>query len=127
MKTVTVPFREDLLQQIDKFATDNVRSRDDIIVETTRIYVERELKLVLDTNIFISSFFWGGNPRAIIKRIIIGQDILYTSEVILKETAGVLMRPKSSVDEQIKEGQFPSPVWIFKDDFNHYLCGQNNK
>jgi predicted transcriptional regulator len=44
MKTVTVSFREDLLRQIDKFAADNVRSRDDIIVEATRIYVEREQK-----------------------------------------------------------------------------------
>jgi predicted transcriptional regulator len=44
MKIVTVPFQEDLLQQIDKFAVDNVRSRDDIIVEATRIYVEREQK-----------------------------------------------------------------------------------
>lgn len=42
MATVTVPFQEDLLRQIDKFAADNVRSRVDIIVEATRIYVERE-------------------------------------------------------------------------------------
>jgi hypothetical protein len=35
------------------------------------------------------------------KRIITGKDILFTSEVILKETAGVLMRPKFNVGEQI--------------------------
>ncbi|MDR1416746.1 MAG: ribbon-helix-helix domain-containing protein [Prevotellaceae bacterium] len=44
MKTVAVPFQDDLLQQIDKFAVDNVRSRADIIVEATRMYVEREQK-----------------------------------------------------------------------------------
>ncbi|MDR1344723.1 MAG: ribbon-helix-helix domain-containing protein [Tannerellaceae bacterium] len=42
MATVTVPFQEDLLKQIDRFAADNVRSRVDVIVEATRIYVERE-------------------------------------------------------------------------------------
>jgi predicted transcriptional regulator len=42
METVTVPFQEDLLQQADKFAADKVRSRTDIIIEATRIYLERE-------------------------------------------------------------------------------------
>jgi predicted transcriptional regulator len=42
MQTVTVPFQDDLLQQIDKFAEDNVRSRVDIIIEATKAYVERE-------------------------------------------------------------------------------------
>jgi metal-responsive CopG/Arc/MetJ family transcriptional regulator len=42
MQTITVTFQEDLLQQIDKFAADKVRSRADIIVEATKIYLERE-------------------------------------------------------------------------------------
>jgi hypothetical protein len=38
------------------------------------------MKLVLDTNIFISSFFWGGNPRKIMERIIDGKDALYVAD-----------------------------------------------
>jgi putative PIN family toxin of toxin-antitoxin system len=59
------------------------------------------MKLVVDTNVFISSLFWGGNPRVIMTRIILGEDLLFTSEEILKETAGVLMRPKFNADAQL--------------------------
>jgi metal-responsive CopG/Arc/MetJ family transcriptional regulator len=44
MKTVTVPFQEDLLRQVDKFATDSTRSRADIIADATRMFVERQQK-----------------------------------------------------------------------------------
>jgi metal-responsive CopG/Arc/MetJ family transcriptional regulator len=40
--TVAIPFQEDLLQQVDRFVVKNVRSRADIILDATRIYVERE-------------------------------------------------------------------------------------
>jgi len=55
------------------------------------------MKLVLDTNIFISSFFWGGNPRKIMTRIIDGQDILFVSDDILQEVFFVMARPKFNV------------------------------
>jgi putative PIN family toxin of toxin-antitoxin system len=35
------------------------------------------------------------------KRIILGKDILFTSEEILKETTGVLMRPKFNAGEHL--------------------------
>jgi metal-responsive CopG/Arc/MetJ family transcriptional regulator len=41
--TVTVPFQDDLLQQVDKFAVGNLRTRVDVIIEATRIYVDRKL------------------------------------------------------------------------------------
>ncbi|MDR2627151.1 MAG: hypothetical protein LBC40_03860 [Dysgonamonadaceae bacterium] len=44
LSTVTVPFQDDLLQQIDKLVVNNVRSRVDIILDATRIYVERKLE-----------------------------------------------------------------------------------
>ncbi|MCL2041524.1 MAG: putative toxin-antitoxin system toxin component, PIN family [Bacteroidales bacterium] len=56
------------------------------------------MKLVLDTNIFISSFFWGGNPRKIITRIIDGIDILFVSNEILREVFFVMSRPKFNVN-----------------------------
>jgi len=56
------------------------------------------MKLVLDTNIFISSFFWGGNPRKIIMRIIDGKDTLVVSNEILHEVFSVMTRPKFNVN-----------------------------
>jgi len=52
------------------------------------------MKIVLDINIFVSSFFLGGNPRKIMERVIDGKDKLFTCKEILQETAVVLARPK---------------------------------
>ena len=58
------------------------------------------MKLVLDTNIFISSFFWGGNPRKIMTRIIDGKDTLYVSDEILYEVFSVMKRPKFNINHR---------------------------
>ena len=55
------------------------------------------MKLVLDTNIIISSFFWGGNPRKIMKRIAEGRDSLFISDEMLQEIFLVMSRPKFNV------------------------------
>ena len=52
------------------------------------------MKIVLDANIFISSFFWGGNPRFVLKRAIAGLDELFISNEILDEIEDVIGRPK---------------------------------
>ncbi|MDR0597326.1 MAG: putative toxin-antitoxin system toxin component, PIN family [Treponema sp.] len=52
------------------------------------------MKLVLNTNIFISAFYWGGNSQKVIERIIEGIDELYISNEILDEVAKVMSRPK---------------------------------
>jgi putative PIN family toxin of toxin-antitoxin system len=52
------------------------------------------MKLVLDANVFISAFYWGGNPQGIIDRIIEGIDELYISNEILNEVTAVMARPK---------------------------------
>jgi len=39
---VEVPFQEDLLQQIDCFVDKKVRSRTDIILEATKMYIARK-------------------------------------------------------------------------------------
>jgi putative PIN family toxin of toxin-antitoxin system len=59
------------------------------------------VKLVLDTNIFISAFFWGGIPRKIVERINSGVDSLYVTDAILDEITQVLARPKFNVDEVV--------------------------
>jgi len=58
------------------------------------------MKLVLDSNIFISSFFWSGNPRKLMTRIIEGKDILYVSSEILREVFSVMIRPKFNVNHR---------------------------
>ena len=57
------------------------------------------MKIVLDANIFISSFFWGGNPRMIVKRIISKIDELFVTKEILNEIEDVLGRPKFHADK----------------------------
>ena len=52
------------------------------------------MKIVVDTNIFVSSFFWGGNPRNIFERVINGFDELFITEEILIEIESVMNRSK---------------------------------
>jgi putative PIN family toxin of toxin-antitoxin system len=52
------------------------------------------MKIVLDANIFISSFFWGGNPRNVLNRAIAKSDELYISKEILSEIEDVMGRKK---------------------------------
>ena len=57
------------------------------------------MKLVLDTNIFISAFYWGGNSQKIIDRIIEGIDELFVSEQIINEVSEVMTRPKFKTEK----------------------------
>ena len=52
------------------------------------------MKIVVDANIFVSSYFWGGKPRKIFERIITGLDELYITQEILDEVKDVISRPK---------------------------------
>ena len=51
------------------------------------------MKLVLDSNIFISAFYWGGRPQKVLDRIVLGLDELYITNEILDEIAEVMARP----------------------------------
>jgi putative PIN family toxin of toxin-antitoxin system len=57
------------------------------------------MKIVLDANIFISAFFWGGNPRFVLQRAISKIDELYITKEILDEIEGVMGRPKFHVEK----------------------------
>jgi len=62
------------------------------------------MKVVLDTNIFISSFYWPGNPRKVFDRITNGIDELYIIDEILNEIVSVMIRSKFNTnDDKIKE------------------------
>ena len=57
------------------------------------------MKIVLDAYIFISSFFWGGNPQKTVERIISGIDELFITNEILDEINDVVRRPKFHADD----------------------------
>ncbi|GHT56103.1 PIN domain-containing protein [Bacteroidia bacterium] len=59
------------------------------------------MKIVLDTNIFISAFFWGGHPRKVLERTIDGDDELYITDEIIEEIARVMSRPKFNIEVHI--------------------------
>jgi len=58
------------------------------------------MKIVLDANIFVSSFFWGGNPRLVLERVITGIDELFVTKEILDEIETVVERPKFHADKE---------------------------
>jgi len=56
------------------------------------------MKIVIDTNIFISSYFWGGKPRKIFERVLNGYDELFITEDIINEIINVMNRDKFNVN-----------------------------
>jgi putative PIN family toxin of toxin-antitoxin system len=65
------------------------------------------MKVVLDSNIFISSFYWEGIPRKVFDRITNGLDELYITDEILKEIINVMSSKKfdtniADIEEYIK-------------------------
>jgi putative PIN family toxin of toxin-antitoxin system len=58
------------------------------------------MKIVLDANILISAFFWGGNPRKVLERVIAQKDTLFISKDILEEIENVMRRPKFHANKE---------------------------
>jgi uncharacterized protein len=61
------------------------------------------MKIVIDANLFISAFFWQGNPKKVIDRIINKLDDLFISVDILNEITDVINRPKFKADKKETE------------------------
>ena len=58
------------------------------------------MKVVIDVNIFVSSFLWEGNPKKVVDRVIEGIDELYITQEILEQISEVLRRPKFNADKE---------------------------
>jgi len=61
------------------------------------------MKIVIDANLFISAFFWQGNPKKVIDRVINKLDDLFISVDILNEITDVINRPKFKADKKETE------------------------
>ena len=58
------------------------------------------MKIILDANVLISAFFWGGNPRKVLERAITKTDELFITKEILEEIEEVMGRPKFHADKE---------------------------
>jgi len=58
------------------------------------------MKIVLDANIFVSAFLYGGNPNEIVKRVSRGWDTLFISDEILTEANTVFRKRKFHLTEE---------------------------
>jgi len=70
-------------------------------------------RIVVDSNVIISGFLFGGNPRRVLGAVIEGLARCFTSLPILDEVRDVLQRPKF--------GLTPEQALAFVDEF-HLLC-----
>ena len=70
-------------------------------------------RIVIDSNVIISAFLFGGNPARVLGTVVEGLARCYTSLPILDEVRGVLQRPKF--------GLSPEQALAFVDEF-HVLC-----
>lgn len=52
------------------------------------------MKVLLDTNIWISGLLWGGNPRQIIQLALSEQIVIYSSKILIDELQATLAYPK---------------------------------
>ena len=58
------------------------------------------MKVVFDANILISAFFYGGNPRKVLERVISKTDELFITKEILEEISEVMDRPKFHTEKE---------------------------
>ncbi len=61
------------------------------------------IKAVFDTNILISSIFWKGPPYDLMRNVISGEILLFTSLPIINETREVLIRDFNISMETVEE------------------------
>jgi putative PIN family toxin of toxin-antitoxin system len=58
------------------------------------------MKIVLDANIFVSAFLYGGNPDKIVKMVSRGWDTLFITDAILAEADSVFRKRKFHLTEE---------------------------
>ncbi len=59
------------------------------------------IKILIDTNVYVSAIAFGGTSRQVINAVISGRIVNYISNEILDELADVLNRPKFAYDKNV--------------------------
>ena len=59
------------------------------------------MRIVLDSNVLISAFLWGGKPKVVLDGVFKGKNQLFISKEILDEISEVLLRDKFKIEKQI--------------------------
>ncbi len=59
------------------------------------------IKVLIDTNVYISAIAFGGTSRQVISAVISGKIVNYISNEILDELTDVLKRPKFAYDKNV--------------------------
>ncbi len=59
------------------------------------------IKVLIDTNVYVSAIAFGGTSRQVLNAVISGIIINYTSNEILDELTDVLNRPKFAYDKNV--------------------------
>jgi putative PIN family toxin of toxin-antitoxin system len=98
------------------------------------------MKIVIDSNIFVSSFFWGGNPQKVFDRVINGLDELFITDEIIEKIASVMGNRKfnansSEIEDYVEiiekyskktvSKNVPESISRDKDDDKILQCGFN--
>jgi len=59
------------------------------------------MRVVLDTNVLVSAFVYGGNPRRIVELVVSGEVEMSFSEPLLQELQDVLLREQFDLNPQL--------------------------
>jgi putative PIN family toxin of toxin-antitoxin system len=86
------------------------------------------MTVVLDTNVVLSAFLYGGRPKQIFQMVLSGSIQLASSESLLNEIRGVLHRPKFGLNTQFIQTILSeySGVAKWKEPAEHYDIVQDD-
>ena len=59
------------------------------------------MRVVLDTNVLVSAFAYGGNPRRIVELVVSGEVEMSISEPLVRELQDVLLRQQFDLNPQL--------------------------
>jgi putative PIN family toxin of toxin-antitoxin system len=86
------------------------------------------MTVVLDSNVVLSAFLYGGRPKQIFQMVLSGSIQLASSEALLNEIRGVLQRPTFGLNKQFIQTMLSeySGVAKWKEPAEHFSIVQDD-
>lgn len=86
------------------------------------------MTVVIDTNVVLSAFLYGGMPKQILQMVLSGSIELASSESLLNEIRGVLHRPKFGLSAQFIQSILSeySGIAKWKEPIEHFSIVQDD-